>query len=187
MALKHHFPSSLGTVLKALKGYISKVKSDSQSYNNHDKRLDFFINQQMSIMVPENMVYGSPENMKKAGHPRHPVVHGGLPSGPRQITQRSVSTEASNDETPAGHFLYPLVAVDFVTEWSTAAPTETEITTKAEKTREVCHGHHHSRAVTTTAQHSGGPCSSTSQNLGSTVWRYRGNQVLCTQYPDPRD
>jgi hypothetical protein len=29
---------------------------------------------------------------------------------------KSVSTEASNDETPAGHFLYPLVAVDFVTE-----------------------------------------------------------------------
>uniref|UniRef100_A0A2N9GCY1 Uncharacterized protein n=1 Tax=Fagus sylvatica TaxID=28930 RepID=A0A2N9GCY1_FAGSY len=55
--------------------------------------------------------------------------------------------------------------------WSTAAPTETKITTKAEKTQEVCHGHHHSRAVTTTAQHSGGPCSSTSQNLGSTVWR----------------
>jgi|UniRef100_A0A2N9EUA4 hypothetical protein len=88
MALKHHFPSSLGTVLKALKGYISKERSDSQSYNNHDKRLDFFINQQMNIMVPENMVYGSPENMEKAGHPRHPVVHGGLPSGPRQITQR---------------------------------------------------------------------------------------------------
>uniref|UniRef100_A0A2N9FKI6 Uncharacterized protein n=1 Tax=Fagus sylvatica TaxID=28930 RepID=A0A2N9FKI6_FAGSY len=59
---------------------------------------------------------------------------------------RSVSTEASNDETPAGHSLYPLVAVDCITDWSTAAPTETEITTKAEKTREVCHGHHHSRA-----------------------------------------
>jgi hypothetical protein len=83
MALKYHFPSSLGTLLKALKGGISKVKSDSQSYNNHDKRLDFFINQQMSIMVPENM--------KKAGHPRHPVVHGGLPSGPRQITQRFIT------------------------------------------------------------------------------------------------
>jgi hypothetical protein len=88
MALKHHFLSSLGTVLKALKGGISKVKSDFQSYNNHDKRLVFFINQQISIVVPENMVYGSPKNMKKAGHPRHPVVHGGLPSGPRQINQR---------------------------------------------------------------------------------------------------
>jgi hypothetical protein len=73
---------------------------------------------------------------------------------------RSVSTEANNDETLAGHFLYPLVAVDFITEWSTAAPAETEIITKAEKTREVCHSHHHSRAVTTIAQHSGGPCSS---------------------------
>uniref|UniRef100_A0A2N9G6H2 RNA-directed DNA polymerase n=1 Tax=Fagus sylvatica TaxID=28930 RepID=A0A2N9G6H2_FAGSY len=83
---------------------------------------------------------------------------------------RSVSTEASNDERLAGHFPYPLVAVDFVTEWSTAAPAETEIITKAEKTRGICHGHHHSRAVTTTAQHSGGPCSSTSWNLGSKVW-----------------
>jgi hypothetical protein len=44
---------------------------------------------------------------------------------------RSVSTEASNDETPAGHSLYPLVAVDCITEWSTAAPTETKNTTKA--------------------------------------------------------
>jgi hypothetical protein len=29
---------------------------------------------------------------------------------------RSVSTEASNDETPAGHSLYPLVAVDCITD-----------------------------------------------------------------------
>jgi hypothetical protein len=206
MALKHHFPSSLGTVLKALKGTISKAKSVFQSYNNDDKRLVFFINQQISIMVPENMVYGSPENVEESWSSTPP-------SGPRRVIQRStansvtekrsaaapaaandeesdeedetrlkrprnlpwpprsVSTEASNDETPAGHFLYPLVAVDCITDWSTAPPTETEITTKAEKTQEVCHGHHHSRAVTTTAQHSGGPCSSTSQNLGSTVWR----------------
>jgi hypothetical protein len=65
MALKHHFPSSLGTMLKALKEGISKVKSDFQSYNNHDKRLVFFINQQISIMVPENMVHGSPEKRKE--------------------------------------------------------------------------------------------------------------------------
>jgi hypothetical protein len=39
---------------------------------------------------------------------------------------RSVSTEASNDETPAGHSLYPLVAVDCITDWSMAAPTETK-------------------------------------------------------------
>uniref|UniRef100_A0A2N9EQI3 Uncharacterized protein n=1 Tax=Fagus sylvatica TaxID=28930 RepID=A0A2N9EQI3_FAGSY len=97
MALKHHFPSSLDTVLKALKGDIPKEESDFQSYSNHDKN----------------------------------------------------------------------VAVDFITEWSTAAPTGTEIITKAEKTRGICHGHHHSRAETTTAQHSGGPCSSTSWNLGS--------------------
>uniref|UniRef100_A0A2N9HCK7 Uncharacterized protein n=1 Tax=Fagus sylvatica TaxID=28930 RepID=A0A2N9HCK7_FAGSY len=187
MALKHHFPSSLGTVLKALKGGISKVKSDFQSYNNHDKRLVFFINQQISIVVPENMVYGSPENMKKAGHPRHPVVHGGLPSGPRQInpavhnqTQPQKQSAAApavmgdegddeEDEARAEKTKKSPMAAQI--KWSTAAPTETEIITKAEKTREVCHGHHHSRAVTTTAQHSGGPCSSTSQNLGSTVWR----------------
>jgi hypothetical protein len=65
MALKHHFPSSLGTVLKALKGGISKAKSDFQSYNNHDKRLVFTINPQINIMVPENMVYGSPEKRKE--------------------------------------------------------------------------------------------------------------------------
>uniref|UniRef100_A0A2N9EZ34 RNA-directed DNA polymerase n=1 Tax=Fagus sylvatica TaxID=28930 RepID=A0A2N9EZ34_FAGSY len=152
MALKHHFPSSLGTVLKALKGGISKVKSDFQSYNNHDKRLDFFINQQMSIMVPENMVYGSPENMKKAGHPRHPVgmtrkmMQGLKRPGNLPWPPRSVSTVASNDETPAGHFLYPLVAVDFVTEWSTAAPTETEITTKAKRLEK-------SAMATTTREH----------------------------------
>ena len=45
-----------------------------------------------------------------------------------------VSAEASNDERQAGHFLCPLVAVDFVTEWSTAAPAETEMMIKAEKT-----------------------------------------------------
>uniref|UniRef100_A0A2N9EG61 Uncharacterized protein n=1 Tax=Fagus sylvatica TaxID=28930 RepID=A0A2N9EG61_FAGSY len=78
----------------------------------------------MSNIVPEDMVHGSPENVKKAGHPRHPVVHGGLPSGDDEEDDaraektkkppwppRSVSTEASNDETPAGHSLYPLVAV----------------------------------------------------------------------------
>jgi hypothetical protein len=108
-------------------------------------------------MVPENVVYGSPENVEESWSSTPP-------SGPRRITQwstadypvttkpshksnlrrhqlrrvtkrddeeddarlkrprnlpwppKSVSTEASNDETPAGHFLYPLVAVDFVTE-----------------------------------------------------------------------
>uniref|UniRef100_A0A2N9IDK3 Uncharacterized protein n=1 Tax=Fagus sylvatica TaxID=28930 RepID=A0A2N9IDK3_FAGSY len=93
----------------------------------------------MSNIVPEDMVHGSPENVKKAGHPRHPVVHGGLPSGDDEEDDaraektkkppwppRSVSTEASNDETPAGHSLYPLVAVDCITDWSTAAPTETK-------------------------------------------------------------
>uniref|UniRef100_A0A2N9E2L9 Uncharacterized protein n=1 Tax=Fagus sylvatica TaxID=28930 RepID=A0A2N9E2L9_FAGSY len=78
---------------------------------------------------------------------------------------RSVSTEASNDETPAGHSLYPLVAVDCITDWSTAAPTETKNHNQGH------HGNHHSRATTTTAQHSGGPCSSTSWNLGRKVWR----------------
>uniref|UniRef100_A0A2N9FN79 Uncharacterized protein n=1 Tax=Fagus sylvatica TaxID=28930 RepID=A0A2N9FN79_FAGSY len=123
-------------------------------------------------MVPENMVYGSPENVEESWSSTPP-------SGPRRVIQRSttnsvteersaaalaaandeesyeedetrlkrprnlpwlprsVSTEASNDETPAGHSLYPLVAVDCITDWSTAPPTETEIMTKAEKTREV--------------------------------------------------
>uniref|UniRef100_A0A2N9G962 Uncharacterized protein n=1 Tax=Fagus sylvatica TaxID=28930 RepID=A0A2N9G962_FAGSY len=46
-------------------------------------------------MVPEKTVHGSisqsPENWRRAGPPHHPVVHGGLPSGPRQITQRFTS------------------------------------------------------------------------------------------------
>ena len=144
------------------------------------KMLVFFINQQISTMVPEKTVHGSisqsPEKWRRAGLPHHPVVHGGLPSGPRQITQRftsklshkndlrqrqlwqvtkkmtrkmrqglkrprnlswppkSVSTEVSNDERQAGHFLCPLVTVDFVTEWSTVAPAGTEMIIKAEKT-----------------------------------------------------
>ena len=83
------FPSSLGTVLEALKGDISKAKSDFQSYNDHDKRLVFLINQQISIMVPENTVYGSPEKRKEAGLPHHPVVHSELPNGPQQIQSQN--------------------------------------------------------------------------------------------------
>ena len=41
MALKHHFPSSLDTVLEALKGDIPKEESDFQSYLNHDKNVGF--------------------------------------------------------------------------------------------------------------------------------------------------
>jgi hypothetical protein len=37
---------------------------------------------------------------------------------------KSVSAEVSNDERQAGHFLCPLVTVDLVTEWSTAAQLE---------------------------------------------------------------
>jgi hypothetical protein len=77
-------------VLEALKGDISKAKLDFQSHHNHDKRLVFFINQQISIMVPEKMVYGSPEKREEAGLPHHPVVHGELPSGPHQ-------TQSQND------------------------------------------------------------------------------------------
>uniref|UniRef100_A0A2N9FJB8 Uncharacterized protein n=1 Tax=Fagus sylvatica TaxID=28930 RepID=A0A2N9FJB8_FAGSY len=137
-------------------------------------------------MVPEKMVHGSisqsPEKWKESWSSTPP-------SGPRRITQRStansvtkticggascskvtkkmtkrmrqglkrprnlpwppksVPAEVSNDERQAGYFLCPLVAVDFIT------------------------NHHNSRATTTTAQHSGGPCSSTSWNLGSKVWR----------------
>jgi hypothetical protein len=40
--------------------------------------------------------------------------------------QNQYQLKTSNDETPAGHFLYPLVAVDCITDWSTAAPTETK-------------------------------------------------------------
>jgi hypothetical protein len=85
-------------VLKALKGDISKEESDFQSYQNHDKMLVFFINQQISTMVPEKTVHGSisqsPEKWKRAGPPHHPVVHGGLPSGPQQTQSRKRSAAA---------------------------------------------------------------------------------------------
>ena len=45
---------------------------------------------------------------------------------------------------------------------------------KSWKDQEVCHGRpnqHHPRATTTVAQHSGGPCSSSSWSLRRMVWR----------------
>ena len=81
-------------MLKALKGYISKVKSDFQSYNNHDKRLDFFINQQMNITVPENMVYGSPENVEESWSSTPP-------SGPRRVVQRSTANSVTEKRSAA--------------------------------------------------------------------------------------
>uniref|UniRef100_A0A2N9F8J5 Uncharacterized protein n=1 Tax=Fagus sylvatica TaxID=28930 RepID=A0A2N9F8J5_FAGSY len=49
-------------------------------------------------MVPEKMVHGSisqsPEKWKRAGPPHHPVVHGGLPSGPQQTQSRKRSAAA---------------------------------------------------------------------------------------------
>uniref|UniRef100_A0A2N9IB46 Uncharacterized protein n=1 Tax=Fagus sylvatica TaxID=28930 RepID=A0A2N9IB46_FAGSY len=80
--------------------------------------------------------------------------------------------------------------VIFFTHWSRWTALQTgprQHQLKQRNHNQGCHGHHHSRAMTTTAQHSGGPCSSTSQNLGSTVWSYGGNQVFCAQYPSPRD
>jgi hypothetical protein len=60
--------------------------------------LVFFINQQISTMVPEKMVHGSisqsSEKWKRAGPPHHLVVHGGLPSGPQQTQSRIQSAAA---------------------------------------------------------------------------------------------
>ena len=60
--------------------------------------LVFSINQQTSTMVPEKMVHGSisqsPEKWKRADPPHHPVVHGGLPSGPQQTQSRKRSAAA---------------------------------------------------------------------------------------------
>jgi hypothetical protein len=56
----------------------------------------------MNITVPENMVYGSPENVEKAGPPHHPVVHGELSSGPQQTQspkkRSAAAPAAANDE-----------------------------------------------------------------------------------------
>uniref|UniRef100_A0A2N9GXV9 Reverse transcriptase Ty1/copia-type domain-containing protein n=1 Tax=Fagus sylvatica TaxID=28930 RepID=A0A2N9GXV9_FAGSY len=140
--------------------------------------------------------------MKKAGPPRCPVVHGELPSGPRWITQRSTPNSVTKRSAAAA----PAAADDGGDDISWSFPLSTGrgglrhrmihgITSwkqkqqlKAEKTREVCHSHqdnHHSRATTTTAQHYGGPCSSTSWNLGSTVVDQRaleGNAPSATKW-----
>ena len=85
------------------------------------------------------------EKMKEVGPLHCPVVHGELPNGPQQtqsqndlwrrqlqqVTEKmrqwpkrprdlpwppkSVPAEIRNDEKQAGHFLCPLVTVDFVT------------------------------------------------------------------------
>ena len=56
-------------------------------------------------MVPEKTIHGSisqsPEKWRRTGPPHHPVVHGGLPSGPQQTQSRkrsAVALAAASDE-----------------------------------------------------------------------------------------
>ena len=54
------------------------------------------------------------------------------PKRPRNLPwpPKSVPAEIRNDERQVGYFLCPLVTVDFVTKWSTAAPAGTKVIIK---------------------------------------------------------
>ena len=73
---------------------------------------------------------------------------------------------------------YATVMVDAFRRASAAAPAETRSdredetrTERAEKAAVVAEARATKRATTTVAQHSGGPCSSSSWSLGRTIWR----------------
>uniref|UniRef100_A0A2N9F487 Uncharacterized protein n=1 Tax=Fagus sylvatica TaxID=28930 RepID=A0A2N9F487_FAGSY len=164
MALKHHFPSSLGTVLKALKrkhfqgkNHISKPRKYEEGWSSTPPSGPRRIAQWFTADYPAVHNQTQPQKQSAAA----PAVMGNE-GDDEEDDARAEKTKKSP---------WPPRSVSTEANWSTAPPTETEIMTKAEKTPKVYHGHHHSGAVTTTAQHSGGPCSSSSQNLGSTVWR----------------
>uniref|UniRef100_A0A2N9EQA3 Uncharacterized protein n=1 Tax=Fagus sylvatica TaxID=28930 RepID=A0A2N9EQA3_FAGSY len=82
---------------------------------------------------------------------------------PPMAAQNQYPTEASNDETACWAFSLPTGRGGLgITDWSTAAPTETKMINQGQEATMATTTR---RATTTTAQHSGGPCSSTSWNL----------------------
>uniref|UniRef100_A0A2N9FK63 Reverse transcriptase n=1 Tax=Fagus sylvatica TaxID=28930 RepID=A0A2N9FK63_FAGSY len=156
----------------------------------------------MSNVVPENMVHGSPEKRKElvlhatqwstADYPAvhnqtqpqkqsavAPAVMGDEGDDDDQDDARSEKTKKSSKAAQNQYQLKPAMMkhllVTFFTHWSRWTALQTgprQHQLKQRNHNQGCHGHHHSRAMTTPAQHSGGPCSSTSQNLGSTVWSH---------------
>uniref|UniRef100_A0A2N9HGU0 peptidylprolyl isomerase n=1 Tax=Fagus sylvatica TaxID=28930 RepID=A0A2N9HGU0_FAGSY len=151
----------------------------------------------MSKVVPENMVHGSPEKRKELvlhttqwSTADYPAVHNqtqpqkqsavapavmGDEGDDDQDDARSEKTKKSSKAAQNQYQLKPAMMkhllVTFFTHWSRWTALQTgprQHQLKQRNHNQGCHGHHHSRAMTTPAQHSGGPCSSTSQNLGST-------------------
>uniref|UniRef100_A0A2N9FCJ7 RNA-directed DNA polymerase n=1 Tax=Fagus sylvatica TaxID=28930 RepID=A0A2N9FCJ7_FAGSY len=152
----------------------------------------------MSNVVPENMVHGSPEKRKElvlhatqwstADYPAvhnqtqpqkqsavAPAVMGDEGEMTTEDDARSEKTKKSSKAAQNQYQLKPAMMkhllVTFFTHWSRWTALQTgprQHQLKQRNHNQGCHGHHHSRAMTTPAQHSGGPCSSTSQNLGST-------------------
>jgi hypothetical protein len=154
----------------------------------------------MSNVVPENMVHGSPEKRKELvlhatqwSTADYPAVHNQTqPQKQSAVAPAVMGDEGDDDEddarsektkksSKAAQNQYQLkpammkhLLVTFFTHWSRWTALQTgprQHQLKQRNHNQGCHGHHHSRAMTTPAQHSGGPCSSTSQSLGSTVWR----------------
>uniref|UniRef100_A0A2N9IFM6 Retrotransposon gag domain-containing protein n=1 Tax=Fagus sylvatica TaxID=28930 RepID=A0A2N9IFM6_FAGSY len=151
----------------------------------------------MSNVVPENMVHGSPEKRKELvlhatqwSTADYPAVHNQTqPQKQSAVAPAVMGDEGDDDEddarsektkksSKAAQNQYQLkpammkhLLVTFFTHWSRWTALQTgprQHQLKQRNHNQGCHGHHHSRAMTTPAQHSGGPCSSTSQNLGST-------------------
>uniref|UniRef100_A0A2N9FCC3 Integrase catalytic domain-containing protein n=1 Tax=Fagus sylvatica TaxID=28930 RepID=A0A2N9FCC3_FAGSY len=151
----------------------------------------------MSNVVPENMVHGSPEKRKELvlhatqwSTADYPAVHNQTqPQKQSAVAPAVMGDEGDDDEndarsektkksSKAAQNQYQLkpammkhLLVTFFTHWSRWTALQTgprQHQLKQRNHNQGCHGHHHSRAMTTPAQHSGGPCFSTSQNLGST-------------------
>uniref|UniRef100_A0A2N9H197 Uncharacterized protein n=2 Tax=Fagus sylvatica TaxID=28930 RepID=A0A2N9H197_FAGSY len=146
----------------------------------------------------ENMVHGSPEKRKELvlhatqwSTADYPAVHNQTqPQKQSAVAPAVMGDEGDDDEddarsektkksSKAAQNQYQLkpammkhLLVTFFTHWSRWTALQTgprQHQLKQRNHNQGCHGHHHSRAMTTPAQHSGGPCSSTSQNLGSTL------------------
>uniref|UniRef100_A0A2N9G4J9 Reverse transcriptase zinc-binding domain-containing protein n=1 Tax=Fagus sylvatica TaxID=28930 RepID=A0A2N9G4J9_FAGSY len=161
----------------------------------------------LMLIVPGNMVHGRPEKGKELvlhatywSTADYPAVHNQTQPQEQSAATPAVMGDEGNDveddaraektkKSPmAAQNQYQLkpammkhLLVIFFTHWSRWTALQTgprQHQLKQRNHNQGCHGHHHSRAMTTTAQHSGGPCSSTSQNLGSTVWRQYKENLL---------
>ena len=148
------FPPLLARSSRRWRGRFPRQRADFQSFMIM-KGCPFVINQQTREIQPADKGNTSRKNglrqhqwrlemMKVSGPPHYPLVHGVF------LHKRwSAATTSQNK--------------DWLRGWN-----------KNRKDQEVCHGcpsQHQPRATTTAAQHSDGPCSSSSWSLRRTVWR----------------